>query len=166
MPPFLYPLPDSNSPFFSLTPLPAPPLPAPLIPPKELFCHNQKMKMKNAWVPFIDKKKLYMLKGFMVLKTTGISLRFKHKNGFWKNNKSDFVTFWLLSQVPMHIFQNRFLRWNCELKLVVWSTMNPIKRKQIFTFKVGSCNFQRICDIFTGSFRQSVFCKKYLYIDK
>ena len=81
----------------------------------------------------------------MVLKTTGCS-RFKHENRYKKYAPGPkilaktskimrvwfgdliFGTICLISQDPVHIFQNRFLRW----KLVVLSTMNPIIRRIFF----------------------------------
>ena len=39
---------------------------------------------------------------------------------------SYFETFWPISRDSVRIFQNRFLRWNRELKPVILSTMKPI----------------------------------------
>ena len=47
-----------------------------------------------------------------------------------------FETFWPISQDSVHIFQNRFLRWNRGLKPVILSTMKPIIGGIIFlTYK-------------------------------
>ena len=43
-----------------------------------------------------------------------------------------FETFWQISQDLVHIFSNRFLSSNRELKPVVLSTMNPINEKKKF----------------------------------
>ena len=50
------------------------------------------------------------------------------RNSGSQTKPSYFGTFWSISLDPVHIFQNRFLRWNRELKPVVLSTMNPINR--------------------------------------
>ena len=47
--------------------------------------------------------------------------------------------FWLISRDSVRIFQNRFLRWNRELKPVVLSTMNPINGTNKFLSYKGSC---------------------------
>ena len=59
----------------------------------------------------------------------------------WFGNP-DFGTFWLISQDPLHIFQNRFLHWNRELKPVVLSTMKPINETKIVCLIWGS---RQIC---------------------
>ena len=51
-----------------------------------------------------------------------------------------FDTFWI-SRDSVHIFQNRFLRWNRELKPVGLSIMNPLIGKLFLTLKRGSWNF-------------------------
>ena len=47
----------------------------------------------------------------------------------------NFGTNCLISLDPVHIFQNRFLRWNRELKPIVLSTINPMIRR-IFFFEL------------------------------
>ena len=59
---------------------------------------------------------------------------------------ANFGTFWSIFRDPVHIFQNRFLRWNHELKPVVLSTMSPINRKKI------SLSYKGVCGIFPGIF--------------
>ena len=84
-------------------------------------------------VPFI---------GFMVLKTTGLSSRFKPKNQFWKKNalgakiltkmyqNSGLQTF-IFGNIsanfsgPDAYFQHKFLRWICELKPVIVNFFLP-----------------------------------------
>ena len=68
-----------------------------------------------------------------------------HQNLMVWFSKSNFDTFWLLYQVPMHIFQNRILRWNHELKLVVLSTINLINGTNIFYLWMGLMQFQTKC---------------------
>ena len=46
---------------------------------------------------------------------------------------SNFDTFWPISWDPMHIFQNRFLHWNREIKQVVLSMMKPINKNTFFS---------------------------------
>ena len=46
---------------------------------------------------------------------------------------SNFDTFWPISRDRKHIFQNRFLRWNREIKPVVLSIMKPINKKTFFS---------------------------------
>ena len=84
---------------------------------------------------------------------------FNAKNGFEKNasgpeilaKKSqnnevwygdlNFGTFSPISWDPMRFFQNRFLRWNRELKPVVLSTMKPINGTNFFlTYKGVQAN--------------------------
>ena len=54
---------------------------------------------------------------------------------------ANFGTFWQIFQDPVHIFQNRFLRWNRELKPVVLSTMNPINGTNFFLSYKGGGSF-------------------------
>ena len=54
---------------------------------------------------------------------------------------ANFGTIWPIFQDPVHIFQNRFLRWNRELKPVVLSTMNPINGTKFFLSYKGGCRF-------------------------
>ena len=51
-----------------------------------------------------------------------------------------FETFWLISRDPLHIFQNRFLRWNHELKPVILSIMSP-KNSFFLPVKGSSATF-------------------------
>ena len=104
--------------------------------------------------PLYKSKKIVPIMGFMVLKMTGLSPRFQCKNRFWKicigskdigKKVANFCRFaWAakfgyflpISQDLVHIFQNRFLRWKCGLKLVVLSTMKPIIGRNYFlTYK-------------------------------
>ena len=100
--------------------------------------------------PLIRQKKNVLFMGFMVLKMTGLSSLFQCKNRLEKYLLSPKIlakmtqnikfwfgdlnlgTFWPISQDQMHIFQNRFLRWNRELKPVVLSTMKPINETKNF----------------------------------
>ena len=52
------------------------------------------------------------------------------------------LTRWSISQDSVHIFQNRFLRWNRGLKPVVLSTMNPIIRRIFFRTYNGVLDFK------------------------
>ena len=55
-----------------------------------------------------------------------------------------FGTFCLISQDPVHIFQNRFLRWNRELKPVDLSTINPKNKTIFFLSYKGGCRFLKL----------------------
>ena len=89
--------------------------------------------------PYRAKKKIVLFIGFMVLKMTGLSSRFQRKKRFWKiwiesrDVDQNVTKFRSPNQIfniwdSVHIFQNKFLRWNRELKLVVLSTMKPRNR--------------------------------------
>ena len=54
-----------------------------------------------------------------------------------------FETFWQISRDLVHIFSNRFLSSNRELKPVVLSTMNPINEKKNLSEK-GGCHHLKI----------------------
>ena len=47
---------------------------------------------------------------------------------FWFGDP-DFGTFWFIYKDPVNIFQNQFLRWNRDLKPVVFSSPTPKKIK-------------------------------------
>ena len=55
-----------------------------------------------------------------------------------------FNTFLVVSLDPVHIFQNRFLRWNRVLKPVDLSTMNPINKTIFFKSYKGGCRFLKL----------------------
>ena len=46
--------------------------------------------------------------------------------------KPKFITFWQITRATGHIFQNRFLCWNPELKPNVLSIMKPMNRTNFF----------------------------------
>ena len=97
----------------------------------------------------------------MVLKSTGLSSRFQHKNRFWKictgswdigkniQNYAGLVwrpDFWhvlLNISGPGAYFSNRFLRWNRELKPVNLSTINPKNKTIYFRYK-GGCRLLKL----------------------
>ena len=54
-----------------------------------------------------------------------------------------FEMFWPISQDPLHIFQNRFLRWTRELKPVILSTINLINGTNFFSSYKGGFLYQR-----------------------
>ena len=109
----------------------------------------------KIYVPFI---------GFMVLKTTGLSSRFQHKNWFWKiyigsrdirQNMSKFeglvwfVKFW---HIYVNIFWSNAYFSKPIFALKPWAQAGrfeynePYNRKTFFfTLIRGSWNFQRIC---------------------
>ena len=58
---------------------------------------------------------------------------------FGRSNSDTFIP---ISQNPMHIFQNRFLRWNPWFKPFVLRTMNPIIRRVFFWLIKGSWNLK------------------------
>ena len=82
----------------------------------------------------------------MVFKSTGLISRFQRKIGFEKYAPSPEISakmcqillvwfgmpildsFLVISWDSVHIFQNRFLRWNGEIEPVDLNTMNPIIR--------------------------------------
>ena len=51
----------------------------------------------------------------------------------FQTKPAKFDTFWPISRDSVHIFQNRFLRWNRESEPVVLNTMNPIIRTIFFS---------------------------------
>ena len=55
-----------------------------------------------------------------------------------------FGTFCLISWDPVHIFKNRFLRWNPGFKPVVLSTINPIIRRIFFRTYKGALEFKKL----------------------
>ena len=55
-----------------------------------------------------------------------------------------FGMFCLISQDPVHIFQNRFLCWNRELKPVDLSTINPKNKTNFFLSYKGGCRFLKL----------------------
>ena len=95
----------------------------------------------------------------MVFKSIGSISRFQRKNQFWKicpkilpkkctksafqTKPAKFDTFWPISQDSVHIFQNRFLRWNREFEPVDLNTMNPIIWTIFFSLIKGSEPFCR-----------------------
>ena len=56
-----------------------------------------------------------------------------YQNLTCQTKPSNFDTFWPISQDWMHIFQNRFVRSNHEIKPVVLSIMKPINKKTFFS---------------------------------
>ena len=108
--------------------------------------------VKMALIPIQVRKKIVQIIGFKVFKSTGSASRFQHKNQFlnictesrdigqnvsnlaglvWK---AIFNTFWLISQDLVHIFENRFLRWNRESEPVDLNTMNLIILTIFFSY--------------------------------
>ena len=55
-----------------------------------------------------------------------------------------FGTFCLISRDPVHIFQNRSLRWNRGFKPVVLNTINPIIGRIFFRTYIGVPEFKNI----------------------
>ena len=55
-----------------------------------------------------------------------------YQNLINQTKPSNFDIFCRISWDPMHIFQNRFLRWNPELKPNVLSIIKPMNRTKIF----------------------------------
>ena len=55
----------------------------------------------------------------------------------FQTKPAKFDTFWPLSLASMHIFQNRFLRWNHEYEPVDLNTMNPIIQRFFFLTYIG-----------------------------
>ena len=112
----------------------------------ELFLHGKCRYWPplKLTAPFITQKKILLIIGFMVLKTTGLSSRFQRKNWFLKIStgskditknipkyeglvwRPELDTFLLISRDPLQIFKKQFLHWNRERKPVVLSTINPI----------------------------------------
>ena len=61
----------------------------------------------------------------------------------FQTKPAKFDTFWPISRDSVHIFQNRFLHWNRELKPVDLNTMNPIIWTIFFSpFKGSEPNFR------------------------
>ena len=108
------------------------------------------LAFKFAWTPLKGKKKLFRLLASWYSKWPAWAHRFNSKIGFEKYIPSpeilakmsqnmkvwfgdlNLVTFWSISQDSMQIFQTRFLHWNCELKPVILSTMNPLNGTNFF----------------------------------
>ena len=61
----------------------------------------------------------------------------------FQTKPAKFDTFWPISQDSVHIFQNRFLRWNREFEPVDLNTINPIIRTIFFSLIKGSEPFCR-----------------------
>ena len=53
-----------------------------------------------------------------------------------------FETFWPISQDSVHIFQNRFFRWNREAESVSLNTINPIIRTIFLHLERGQRHFE------------------------
>ena len=95
----------------------------------------------------------------MVLKSTGLSSRFQHKNRFWKictgswdikqnvpkirSPNQTCIILDVLANIlgPSEYFSKPILHWNRELKPVDLSTMNPINKMKFFFSYKGVCRF-------------------------
>ena len=75
----------------------------------------------------------------------------------------DFGTFCLVSWDLVHTFQNRFLHWNRELKLVILSTMNLINGTFFFLVIKGSVNIKggQVCN-FSTTKQFNTFCNVFI----
>ena len=109
--------------------------------------------------PYKGEKKLFRLQGSWSSKRPARTHGFNAKIGFEKyapgpeilskmcqksgrqTKPANFGTFWSIFRDPVHIFQNRFLRWNRELKPVILSTMNPINGTKFFLSYKGGCKY-------------------------
>ena len=112
--------------------------------------------VKNRWAPFIRlKKKLFRLWGSWYSNRPARTHGFNAKIGFEKyvtspeilakkcpksafqTKPAKFGTYWPISRDSLHIFQNRFLRWNRESEPVDLNTMNLIIRTFFFLTHKG-----------------------------
>ena len=106
--------------------------------------------------PLKAKKKLFRLWGLWYSNRPAWTHSFNAKIGFEKYAPSPKIlpknclksafqtkpakldTFWPISQASLHIYQNRFLRWNREFEPVDLNTINPIIRTIFFSLIKGS----------------------------
>ena len=121
--------------------------------PNRSFLRPPQFPLKFGSDPFKGEKKIFRLWGSWYSNRPAWTHEFNAKIGFEKcapspeisakmcpksafyTKPAKFDTFWPISRDSMHIFQNRFQRWNRVYELVDLNTMNPIIRTIFFTYK-------------------------------
>ena len=127
-----------------------------------LECRTILRFFRNDSRLYISKIILFCLEGSWYSKRPAWAHGLKSKNGFKKCATGpeifaktsqnmpvwfgdlNFGTFWWISRDSLHIFQNRFLRWNRNLMPVILSTMNPLNRTKLFSRYKGGCHYEKI----------------------